>query len=111
MEENEPEDGKFAWLVRYDLMEILWSLFKHLSLRRPEYNSGERRPQPVHARPPITGFRIINSGLVLVLGLGKAYLSYGSYGTAATTVDWTGGVVLTTGYSLRLHLESPFTHC
>lgn len=85
---------KLAWLVDCDVIRLTCQgLFK----KNPNYTSAERQilPDPYGACPPITGYRLLVSGSVLVFGTVKAYLSYVDLGGAANALDWTFGVIIT----------------
>jgi hypothetical protein len=84
---------KLVWLVDCDLIRLIWILFK----KTPDYTSEERppSPDPDGAHPPITGYRLLVSGNVLIFGMVKAYLSYVGLGGAANALDWTFGVIVT----------------
>lgn len=45
--------------------------------------------------PPITGYQLLLSVVVMTFGLAKAILAYAGKRTASTSVDWVLGVVLT----------------
>ncbi|KAI0265287.1 hypothetical protein BC834DRAFT_878684 [Gloeopeniophorella convolvens] len=52
----------------------------------------------VHRRPPllikITGYRILNTALILAFGVPKAVLSYKGELGSATAMDWVMGTVI-----------------
>ena len=93
LEGNPSQYPKLAWLVDCDLIRLIWILFK----RTPGYTSEERPPipEPDGGHPPITGYRLLVSGNVLIFGMVKAYLSYVDLGGAANALDWTFGVIIT----------------
>ena len=93
LEGNPSQYPKLAWLVDCDLIRLIWISFK----RTPGYTSEERPPipEPDGAHPPITGYRLLVSGNVLIFGMVKAYLSYVGLGGAANALDWTFGVIVT----------------
>lgn len=87
---------KLAWLFDCDLIRLIWSVFRKTT---PRYTSQERQriPSPDEAYPPITGYRLLVSGSVFLFGMAKAYLSYVGLGGAANALDWTFGVIVTSG--------------
>jgi hypothetical protein len=93
LESDPSQYPKLAWLVDYDLIRLIWILFK----KAPNYTSEERPPipDPDGAHPAITGYRLLVSGSVLIFGMAKACLSYVGRGGAANALDWTFGVIVT----------------
>ena len=79
---------KLGWLVDGDLIRLI--LFK----KTPSYTSEEQQPLPDldNVHPPITGYRLLVSGNVLISGMVKAYCSYADFGVAANALDWSFGV-------------------
>ncbi|KDR80971.1 hypothetical protein GALMADRAFT_91662 [Galerina marginata CBS 339.88] len=103
--EGDPsQKGQLGWLLQYDTLELLWSIFKILGRDRPRYRSDERQVEFPERHPPITGFRILTTLTVILFGSIKAYLSYSGFSNAATAMDWISGVVISsTLYCLSLY--------
>jgi len=95
-EANPPR--RLSWLLAYDLMDLIWMLFRKFSLTTPQYRTDEkqleRQRNNLVSYPPITGYRLLTSASVTFFGLTKAYLSYHGLSGEANTVDWILGVVL-----------------
>ncbi|KIM49824.1 hypothetical protein M413DRAFT_438943 [Hebeloma cylindrosporum] len=94
---------KLAWLFESDLIRLTWRAFKKTG---PNYTSEEQqRTVSLDGEyPPITGYRLLVSGSVFIFGMVKAYLSYIGLGGAANALDWTFGVLVTSGlYVLGLY--------
>jgi len=69
-----------------------------VALTRPIYRSNESTPNPALTsakHPQITDFRLLTILTAILFGMVKAYLSYRSFGAAATTLDWSFGVATT----------------
>jgi hypothetical protein len=45
-------------------------------------------------RVELTGYRLLNTGVILGIGLPKAVYSYNGQALISTTLDWLGGVIL-----------------
>ena len=80
-------------------MEYLWAFLGNITgFSRPYYISDEidARHQ-AGIRPPLTGYRIIVTLVVAIVGMTKSALLYGQQPTEATTVECVFGVGIVTG--------------
>jgi hypothetical protein len=87
---------RLSWLLEYDLMDLIWMLFPKTCL--PQYRTDEIQPESRQyklSHPPLTGYRLLTSVLVISFGLSKAYLLYGNLSEEANGVDWIYGVAIT----------------
>ncbi|KIM40766.1 hypothetical protein M413DRAFT_446149 [Hebeloma cylindrosporum] len=86
-----------SWMFEPDCMDVVWRILRIISIPRPYYTSEEldvvRVPHDNY--PPVSGYRILVSMLVITFGIGKAACAYFGLPTAANSVDWTFGVVAT----------------
>lgn len=79
-----------------DLVQIFFRVIFKTSLR---YRTDELK-DPAYAYqyegrfPPVTGYRLMTSMTVSVLGIFKAYLAYKN-SPSADTLDWICGIVVT----------------
>jgi hypothetical protein len=97
---EENNNRYFVWLYNFDYMEYLWVfLEKFIGFHRPHYISdGIDTPgQAAGIRPPLTGYRIIVTLVVAIVGMTKSALLYGQEPTEATTVECVFGVGIVTG--------------
>jgi len=81
-------------------MEYLWAFLKNLTgFSRPQYISHEidARDEAAGIHPPVTGYRIIVTLVVAIVGMTKSALLYGQQPTEATTVECVFGVGIVTG--------------
>jgi hypothetical protein len=81
-------------------MEYLWAFLENLpGFRRPYYISDEidARHQAAGIHPLLTGYRIIVTLLVAIVGMTKSALLYGQEPMEATTVECVFGVGIVTG--------------
>ena len=91
----------FRWLFNFDCMEYLWSFLEKLTgFHRPRYISDEidAQRQVAGIHPPLTGYRIIVTVVVAIIGLIRSTLLYGQETTEATVVECVFGVGIVTGY-------------
>ncbi|KIM40719.1 hypothetical protein M413DRAFT_166675 [Hebeloma cylindrosporum] len=107
---EETSNRYFTWLFNDDSMDYLWALLeKYPGFYRPFYISDEIDPrlQAVGIHPPLTGYRIIITLVVAIVGLTKSALLYGQKPKEATTVECVFGVGIVTGlYWLGLYESS-----
>jgi len=97
---EEANNRYLTWLFNVDYMEYFWaSLEKLTGFRRPYYISDEidARHQAAGIHPPLTGYRIIVTVLVVSVGMTKSALMYGQESLEATTVECVFGVGIATG--------------
>ena len=81
-------------------MEYIWAFLEgFIGFGRPHYISDEidARDQPVGIYPPLTGYRIIVTLVVAIVGMTKSGLFYGQQPTEATSVECVFGVGIVTG--------------
>ena len=81
-------------------MEYLWAFLKNLtSFSRPRYIFDEidARDQAVGIHPPVTGYRIIVTLVVEIVGMTKSALLYGQQPMEATIVECVFGVGIVAG--------------
>ena len=83
-------------------MDVLWRILKIISIPRPYYTSEELAVVrvPHENYPPVSGYRILVSMVVIAFGIGKAACGYVGLPTAANSIDWTFAVVVTSMYVL-----------
>jgi len=97
---EETSNRYFTWLFNFDCMEYLWAFLENLiGLNRPHYISDEidARDQAAGIHPPVTGYRIIVTVVVAIIGITKSALLYGQQPTEATSVECVFGVGIVTG--------------
>ena len=93
------------WLFQRDVLQIVWKLARKVSIRPPLYDTEECelvKLKSYNQAIPITPYRLMVTGLVIVLGIIKATLSYLGRSTEPTTIEWVLGVVVTLG-SVKSH--------
>ncbi|TCD62016.1 hypothetical protein EIP91_007611 [Steccherinum ochraceum] len=76
-----------------------------------EYNATIAKPTA--SRIPLTGFRLLNFGLIIGIGTAKAILAAQGHSTAPSVLEWVLGVICATGlYWLGLweSVEPPVLH-
>jgi len=81
-------------------MEYLWAFLRNrIGFNRPRYLSDEidARDQPAGIHPPVTGYRIIVTLVVTIVGMTKSGLLYGQQATEATAVECVFGVGIVAG--------------
>ena len=78
-------------------MDVLWRILKIISIPHPYYTSEELAVVrvPHENYPPVSGYRILVSMVVIAFGIGKAACGYVGLPTAANSIDWTFAVVVT----------------
>ena len=96
---EETNNRYFTWLFNFDYMEYLWVfLEKFTGFHCPYYISDEidilHQAGGIH--PPLTGYRIIVTLVVAIIGMTKSALFYGQRPTEATTVECVFGVGIVT---------------
>ena len=97
---EETTNRYFTWLFNVDCMEYLWAFLGNFTgFSRPHYISDEigARDQPAAIHPPVTGYRIIVTLVVAIVGMTKSALLYGQQPTEATTLECVFGVGIVTG--------------
>ena len=88
-----------TWLFNFDCMEYLWAFLEKLTgFSRPYYISDEIdiRDQAAGNHLPLTGYRIIVTLVVAIVGMTKSALLYGQQSMEATTVECVFGVGIVT---------------
>lgn len=82
-----------VWFFKTDLIARV----RRAGIGIPQYDTDERPQELVvrHAKPPVTGYRILVSAAAVSFGVVKATLSYTGYGAAPKAVDWVYGVIVT----------------
>lgn len=102
------------WLFRVDCMDYVWQSLSFLSISRPPYSSDPRPTQRsarssddpgTSSQTPLTLYRFMVCITTACFGLTKAALTYFGYPAAANWIDWTLGVIITTGYVLQFWLD------
>jgi len=96
---EETSNRYFTRLFNFDCMECLWAFLKNLTgFSRPRYISDEidARDQPAGIHPPLTGYRILVTVVVAIVGMTKSGLLYGQQATEATAVECVFGVGIVT---------------
>jgi hypothetical protein len=83
-------------------MDVLWCILRIISIPRPYYTSEELAVVcvPHENYPPVSGYRILVSMVVIAFGIGKAACGYVGLSTAANYIDWTFAVVVTSMFVL-----------
>ena len=97
---EETSNRYFTWLFNVDFMEYLWAFLENFTgFSRPYYISDEvdAQDQPATIHPPVTGYRIIVTLVVAIVGMTKSVLLYGQQPTEATAVECVFGVGIVTG--------------
>ena len=97
---EETSNRYFTWLFNIDCMEYLWAFLENFTgFNRPRYVSDEidAPGQVAGIHPPLTGYRIIVTLVVTIIGMTKSALLYGQQPTEATTVECVFGVGIVTG--------------
>jgi hypothetical protein len=97
---EETTNRYFTWLFNFDCMEYLWAFLENFTgFRRPRYISDEidTPGQAAGIRPPLTGYRIIVTLVVAIVGMIKSALLYGRQPTEATAVECVFGVGIVAG--------------
>lgn len=92
-ESKEVHPKGFHWFFTFDCAELLW---KVLSIPRPRYRSDEHnerlRNSPFIA---VTGYRILVSSTVVLVGCGKAVLAFLGRNESVNYLDWTLAALIT----------------
>ncbi|KAH6907073.1 hypothetical protein BKA70DRAFT_1023275, partial [Coprinopsis sp. MPI-PUGE-AT-0042] len=85
------------WFFQRDALNLLWRLRKVcFSMGPPKYETEEldRNPLVKPRHPPITGYRLLVSCCIIILGLSKAILTYQGKSTEPSMIEWFCGVYL-----------------
>jgi hypothetical protein len=88
-------------------MDVVWRILRTVSIPRPYYSSEELAVVlvPHENYPPVSGYRILVSMVVITFGIGKAACGYVGLPTTANSIDWTFAVVATSMFVLSLPLS------
>ncbi|KIM40716.1 hypothetical protein M413DRAFT_166659 [Hebeloma cylindrosporum] len=106
---EETNNPYFSWLFNFDCMEYLWACLRQLvGFNRPYYISDEIDTRHRVGTPPLlTGYRIIVTLVVAIIGMSKSALLYGHKPTEATAIECVFGVgVVTMLYYVGLYEAS-----
>jgi len=97
---EETNNRYFTRLFNFDCMKSLWVFLEKLTgFRRPYYISDEidARDRAAGVHPPLTGYRILVTVVVVTVGMTKSALLYGQQPTEASIVECVFGVGIVTG--------------
>jgi len=91
-----------SWMFAPDCMDVLWRILRITSIPRPYYTTeGLAVVRVPHENyPPVSGYRILVSMVVITFGIGKAACGYVGLPTAANSFDWIFAVVATSMFVL-----------
>jgi len=89
-----------SWFYAVDYLAYLWdflNIFAHI--RRPHYITEEDNSRHIlpSGHPLMTGYRLLVTSTVFILGMTKSVLVYGNRQTEASTVECIFGVLVVTG--------------
>jgi hypothetical protein len=98
---EDPETQHMKWLFQTDYSGTKFPK----NLRKPTLDA--LRAEPHHGEAPIiTANRIFVTLTVVIFGLTKAALAYSGFKTAASTIDWIFGIIISSMY-VPSHILSP----
>ncbi|KAF9008387.1 hypothetical protein BDQ17DRAFT_1539559 [Cyathus striatus] len=110
----QPHTNNFKWFFDLDLNYALYARISSalFNIPNPPFYSTqelERRQSLIdNTRPPIRGYDLLVTVCTAVVGMSKSILAYRGMGTAVTSVDWVGGVVIGLAlYWLGLYESNP----
>ncbi|EDR06507.1 uncharacterized protein LACBIDRAFT_299961 [Laccaria bicolor S238N-H82] len=99
---EDPETQRMKWFFQTDYSGTKFPK----NLRKPTLDA--LRTEPHHGKVPIiTANRIFVTITVVIFGLTKATLAYGGFNTAANTIDWIFGIIISSmTYCLEMYQDS-----
>ena len=86
---EDPETQRMKWLFQTDYSGTKFPK----NLRKPTLDALRTEPHRGEV-PIITANRIFVTVTVVIFGLTKATLAYGGFNTAANTIDWILGIII-----------------
>lgn len=89
-----------SWFFKVDYLDYLWDFLHTFAyIHRPYYTNEEDNSPHIlpSGRPPLTGYRLLVTSTVFIVGMTKSALVYGNRQTEATTVECVFGVFIVTG--------------
>lgn len=89
-----------SWFFKVDFLDYLWDFLYTLAhIHRPHYTTDENNSRHIlpSGHPPMTGFRLLVTSTVFIVGMTKSVLVYGNLQSEATTVECVFGVFVVTG--------------
>ena len=92
---------RMAWFFGVDYLDYLWNfLYRFTGIHRPNYTSDEDDSGGIFFsdRPPVTGYRLLVTSTIFVVGMTKSVLVYGNRQTDATSLECVVGVFGGIGY-------------
>jgi hypothetical protein len=91
---------RMAWLFEVDYLDYIWNfLHKFTRIHRPHYTTDEDNSGhiPTSGHLPMTGYHLLVTSTVFIVGMTKSALLYVNHQTEATTLECVFGVFVATG--------------
>lgn len=83
------------WFFTFDCADLIWRVLGIFSIPRPRYRSDEFKERLHNSTfVPMTGYRILVSTTVVLLGSTKAVLAFLGNNTTSNYLDWTLAVFI-----------------
>ena len=91
---------RMAWLFDVDYLDYVWNfLHKFARIHRPHYTTDEDNSDHISTSGhlPMTGYPLLVTSIVFIVGMTKSALLYGNLQTEATTVECVFGAFVVAG--------------
>jgi len=91
---------RMAWLFDDDYLDYVWNfLHKFARIHRPHYATDEDNSDHISTSShlPMTGYHLLVTSIVFIVGMTKSGLLYGNLQTEATTIECVFGAFVAAG--------------